>query len=95
MPKPPYDKCLHFIYGAIIFCVGYLGTFAWFPWPLEASMALVALFAVGKELVDRWSNLQAIKRGVIPTHGVEVMDTVATILGGAVTALPLFISTIP
>lgn len=91
----PHDKALHFIYGALIFCVGYLGTFQWFQAPLWAAMALVALFAVGKEAYDHWHNLQSIKQGVIPTHGVELMDTIATVVGGAVVALPLFLSTIP
>ena len=95
MPIFSKDKANHFIYGAIIFCVGYLCSFLWFPEPLWAAMALVALFAVGKEAYDHWHNLQSIKRGVIPTHGVELMDILATVVGGAVVALPLFLSTIP
>lgn len=89
MPIIPHDKALHFIYGALIFCVGYLGTFQWFQAPLWAAMALVALFAIGKEVADYWSNQQAIKQKILPTHGVEVLDAVATIAGGVVVAIPL------
>lgn len=89
MPTIPHDKALHFIYGTLIFCVSYLATFQWFQEPLWAAMALVALFAIGKEVADYWSNQQAIKQKILPTHGVEVMDAVATIAGGLVVAIPL------
>lgn len=89
MPIIPHDKALHFIYGALIFCVGYLATFTWCAEPVGASMALVALFAVGKEVADYLSNQRAIKQKVLPTHGVELLDAVATIAGGVVVAIPL------
>lgn len=89
----PQDKANHFIYGAIIFCVGYLCSFLWFPEPLWASMALVALFAIGKEAMDKWNNIKSVKAGVTPTHGVEFMDVIATIGGGVSAVFPLFIST--
>lgn len=93
IPIIPQDKANHFIYGALIFCVGYLCSFLWFPEPLWASMALVALFGFGKEAADHWSNLKAMKAGVTPTHGVEFMDVIATIGGGVSAAFPLFLST--
>lgn len=52
-------------------------------------MVLVTLFAIGKEVADYWSNLQAKRLNLTPTHGVEVMDAVATIAGGVVVLIPI------
>lgn len=79
----PHDKSLHIIYGAATFVVAHF-----FLPPLFA-LAVVALVGFVKEAHDAWVNWQAtgdIQRG---PHGVELMDWLATIFGGALAAAPL------
>ena len=66
--KIPQDKIKHFIAGAITSIVVYVATF-----DATIAVSLSALLGVGKEVYD--------SRG----HGtVEVLDAVATVLGGVV-----------
>jgi hypothetical protein len=90
LPTIPHDKALHFIYGAIIFCVLFvLATLVIPHYEMYVAAGAVVFFAVGKELLDVASNYLAKKKGLVPTHGVEVMDAVATCVGGVVVAIPL------
>ena len=82
MPQLPADKANHAIYGALIF----LAALAIFRRP-DAAYGLVVLAAVGKEALDKLSNMRAVKAGLTPTHGVEFLDALATCAGGAVPLL--------
>ena len=67
----PRDKLLHFIAGAIASIVVYVVTFN-----VTTAVAFSALLGIGKEVYD--------SRG----HGtVEVLDAVATVVGGVVGAI--------
>jgi hypothetical protein len=94
LPLIPQDKANHVVYGAAIALVAYavllaIGTphAAWF------SMLVVALFAVGKEIHDRLKNRAAERAGLPPPHGVELMDTVATLAGGGLVAATALLPT--
>lgn len=90
MPIIPHDKALHILYGAFIFSVVFVLSLVTFPYyALCIASATVIAAAVGKELCDFWSNLQAKKKNLIPTHGVEAWDAIATIAGGIVVLVPL------
>jgi len=78
MPQLPADKANHAIYGALIF----LAALAIFRRP-DAAYGLVVAAAVGKEAIDWLSNQRAVKAGLMPTHGVEWFDALATCAGGA------------
>jgi hypothetical protein len=82
IPSLPQDKANHFFYGSLIF----LAALAIFRRP-DAAYALVVLAAVGKEALDWLSNMRAVKAGLMPTHGVEFLDALATCAGGAVPLL--------
>ena len=82
MPQLPADKANHAIYGALIF----LAALAILRRP-DAAYGLVVLAAVGKEALDKLSNMRAVKAGLLPTHGVEFLDALATCAGGAVPLL--------
>ena len=82
MPSLPQDKANHFFYGALIF----LAVLAISRRP-DAAYGLVVLAAVGKEALDKLSNMRAVKAGLMPTHGVEFLDALATCAGGAVPLL--------
>ena len=82
MPSLPQDKANHFFYGALIF----LTALAILRRP-DVAYALVVAAAVGKEVLDWLSNMRAIKAGLMPTHGVEFLDALATCAGGAVPLL--------
>ena len=79
MPQLPADKANHYFYGSLIF----LAALAIFRRP-DAAYGLVVLAAVGKEALDKLSNMRAVKAGLMPTHGVEFLDALATCAGGAV-----------
>jgi hypothetical protein len=68
MTLPPPDKLAHFIGGVVIYAAAH------FVSPITG-LALVAVAAVGKEIYD-WFHRDK--------HTPEVMDAVATMLGGAV-----------
>lgn len=82
IPSLPQDKANHAIYGALIF----LAALAILRRP-DAAYGLVVLAAVGKEALDKLSNMRAVKAGLLPTHGVEFLDALATCAGGAVPLL--------
>ena len=82
MPQLPADKANHAIYGALIFLLA----FVILRRP-DAAYGLVVLAAVGKEALDKLSNMRAVKAGLTPTHGVEWFDALATCAGGAVPLL--------
>ena len=82
MPSLPQDKANHAVYGALIFLLA----LAIFRRP-DAAYALVVLAAAGKEVLDWLSNMRAVKAGLMPTHGVEWLDALATCAGGAVPLL--------
>lgn len=88
LPSLPQDKANHVVYGAAIALAAYavllaIGTphAAWF------SMLAVAIFGFGKEVIDRLKNRAAEREELKPPHGVELMDAVATLAGGAVVAV--------
>lgn len=79
----PHDKALHIIYGAATFVAAY------FFLPVWAALGAVVFVGFAKEAHDAWVNWKAtgdIQRG---PHGVELMDWIATIFGGALAATPL------
>lgn len=87
LPYLPVDKANHFVYGAAIFVTAYtilllipnshvLGL------SHDVAMWAVTGFAVGKEIVDRLINLWLARNGQPATHGVEVLDALATMAGG-------------
>ena len=62
LPLIPHDKANHFIYGFVIFVLSNLVLNEWI------SLAVVCLFAFGKEIYDEW------KYG-----GFDIYDAVWTI----------------
>ena len=82
IPSLPHDKANHFFYGTLIF----LAALAILRRP-DAAYGLVVLAAVGKAALDKLSNMRAVKAGLLPTHGVEFLDALATCAGGAVPLL--------
>jgi uncharacterized membrane protein HdeD (DUF308 family) len=87
LPILPQDKANHWVYGGIIYAVAYLLSLAFpiitFP-AAYVALAIVALFAVGKEALDAYMNTK--NPG---SHGVELNDALATIAGSIVVAAPL------
>ncbi len=78
LPLLPQDKANHVVYGAVIAA-------AVSVYDVQKAAAVVMLFAVGKEFFDWWQNRKGGSRGV------EVMDAVATVGGGAIVLLPQFL----
>lgn len=92
LPQLPQDKANHLAYGALTFCLVLLIAHFLFPNDQIGFAALVTvLSAVGKEAHDAWVNWKATGNPKKGPHGVELLDAVATISGGALAALPLFI----
>jgi hypothetical protein len=94
MPLPviPQDKANHIVYGAIIFNVA-LCLSILFGVGSELLLAAIAVVvcAFGKELVDYIRNKIDIGKGKFPNHGVDWLDAAATILGGILAILPIYI----
>jgi hypothetical protein len=86
------DKANHIVYGTIIFnaalCLAIL--FGIGSELLIASIAVIA-FAFGKELVDYIRNKIDIGNGRFPNHTVDWLDAAATIFGGILAILPIYI----
>ena len=82
IPSLPQDKANHAIYGALIFLISFAITRR-----MDVAYGLVVLAAVGKEVLDKLSNMRAVRAGLTPTHGVEWFDALATCAGGAVPLL--------
>lgn len=77
LPTIPADKANHVIYGALAFCAsGVLGAA-----PVESLAAVIAL-GIAKEAADWLANWVAVRKGRPAVHGVEVLDAVATAVGG-------------
>ncbi len=72
----PQDKAGHVVYGALVGLIA--GVF--FSWPIAAAFVIFA--GVSKEVLDYVLNKY--KEGA---HSVEVLDAVATIIGGGVVIL--------
>lgn len=76
----PYDKSLHALVGAAIFSAAYtLFSIAGLP-ALHIAAGAVVLAAVGKEVYDYLNR---------DKHTPDLMDAVATIIGGAISAAPV------
>ena len=86
LPQLPPDKANHALYGALIFNVAFFASHS-----LLISSVVVAVIAVAKELSDAVINWRATGDPMHGPHGVELMDAVATCLGGILVALPLIV----
>ena len=86
LPQLPPDKANHALYGALIFDVAFIASHS-----LLISSVVVAVIAVAKELSDAVINWRATGDPMHGPHGVELMDAVATCLGGILVALPLIV----
>lgn len=76
----PHDKSLHALVGAVIFSASYsLFHLAALP-SLEIAAAAVLLAAIGKEVYDYINR---------DRHTPDLMDAVATVAGGAISAAPV------
>lgn len=76
----PYDKSLHALVGSAIFSAAYvLFSIAGLP-ALHIAAGAVVLAAVGKEVYDYLNR---------DKHTLDLMDAVATIIGGAISAAPV------
>lgn len=94
LPSLPQDKANHVVYGAAVGLVAYATSLALHgPHPVAVSMTVVAVMAVLKEVNDWRLNLAAKRAGFKPPHGVELMDAVATLAGGAVVAVTAMLPT--
>jgi hypothetical protein len=83
MLQLPQDKANHALYGAVAFNLAYPLTDA------LVALALVAALAIGKEASDWVQNYRARLDGLPAPHGVEFLDALATLAGGALCFLPL------
>lgn len=83
LPIIPQDKANHYIYGSVIAIVA--GTIAHqIGLPVAiCSIGAATLFGAVKEALDWYRNRKAEAAGATPTHGVEVVDFLATVAGGA------------
>jgi uncharacterized membrane protein len=79
LPVFPQDKLNHFAYGQVIFAAAYVLTMS-----AELALAVSAVAGVLKEVADYVLNKRAVARGEAAPHGVEVLDAVATAMGGLV-----------
>lgn len=85
LPSIPQDKANHALYGAAIALVAYAAGLIVLP-QQAALIGLTASILVGvlKEVADRLANLKAHRAGLLPPHGVEWWDAIATAAGGVV-----------
>ena len=81
LPSLPQDKANHLAYGALIACCfSFIG--------LNVAVIAVAAVAVLKELTDAVINYRSTGNPMHGPHGVELLDAVATMVGGALVLLP-------
>lgn len=81
MPVIPVDKANHALYGALIACV-----LLFFGVEPVSALVVVAVVGALKEAADWAINRMA----GLKVHGVEFLDFVATVAGGALVVLPRF-----
>ena len=90
LPLVPPDKAQHFIYGAVIAFVGVLIAVMALhknQYALLCGAGLCAAFAFGKEAMDWYQN----RKAGVKMHGVEFLDALATIAGGAFVLAPVYL----
>jgi hypothetical protein len=96
IPSLPQDKANHLAYGAAIFSVALLlAHFTLINFQIEIAFLTVVFVAFGKEANDARINWQSTGNPLHGPHGVELLDALATVFGGFIAALPLFIIQIP
>jgi hypothetical protein len=96
LPQLPQDKANHLAYGALTFSIVLLLAHFMFPNDQIGFAGLITvLSAIGKEAHDAWVNWKTTGDPMQGPHGVELLDAVATISGGALAGLPLLILQIP
>jgi len=97
LPTLAADKANHVVYGACIGVVFFVFMFAILHVELRLSMAvaigLVCFVAFAKEASDWLVNRKAKTAGLLPPHGVELTDALATIAGGALVIVPIMVAT--
>jgi hypothetical protein len=96
LPSLPQDKANHLTYGAAIFSVALLlAHFVHPDYQIAIAGLTVVFIAFAKEANDARINWQTTGNPMQGPHGVELLDAIATIVGGVLAALPLFIIQIP
>ena len=96
LPSLPRDKANHLFYGATTFSLVLLIAHFLFPADQIGFACLITvLSAIGKEVSDAWINWKTTGNPMQGPHGVELLDAIATISGGALAGLPLLILQIP
>lgn len=94
LDRIPADKAKHFLAGSIIGMIGALVSARLHIPPYQGAVGLALLAGIVKEGKDAYTNKKmtgdwlGFPRGF--PHGVEGWDALATTLGGAVVAAPLF-----
>lgn len=76
LPKIPYDKALHLIYGLVIFIVTYFITNLLIPFPFISVLCgfgMVFIIGFGKEIYDHQNK---------DRHTSDIVDAMYTIVGG-------------
>lgn len=85
LPSLPQDKANHALYGQAVYAA-YRHAAVYFGMDVETArltgVFFTVLVGILKEAVDWWLNDRAVRKGFLPTHGVEVWDAVATSGGG-------------
>lgn len=90
MPIIPQDKANHALYGALVFVATFFVAHLLLPvYAIALALGATVVVGIAKELLDMWSNYKAKQNNILPKHGVELWDAIATIAGGVVVALPL------
>lgn len=93
LPTLPADKAQHVIYGAAIAAVaGPLSVHFGIQPAGAVALAAAAVVGIVKEAADWLANRKATAAGLLPPHGVEWQDAAATVIGGALVALPLLVA---
>lgn len=99
LKMPHKDRGAHFVYGACVANVVIALTGIWMNYSGKLSPALAAAIGLGaavlvglvKEAHDRYANLQELKLGKAPSHGVSSADLAWTVFGGMCATVPTFL----
>lgn len=89
LPVIPEDKANHLVYGMLI-CLIVSVALAFVIPKFQASLVgffTTLLFASGKEYLDYRANEKAQAAGLEVSHGVELGDIIATMIGALLIAL--------